>query len=90
MSSSDCHVERAHWSDEVLQTVSGCGMLMMHISLKGTLVMQVVRALRQLTGLLVVEEATVDAAWYLIPPIKDHILFCILIVVPCIAVIISL
>ena len=35
------------------------------------------------TCLLVVKEATVDAAWHLIAPIKHNILFHTLVVIPC-------
>ena len=44
----------------------------------------------ELTCLLVVKEATIDTARYLVAPIKDNILFRVLIVITCIAVIVTL
>ena len=92
MNSSSGGVERAPRSDMVSRTVSGCGMLMISSAhcRGGQPCHANCESLRQLTGLLVVKEATIDAAWYLITPIKDHILFCVLIVITCITVITSL
>lgn len=50
----------------------------------------VLSALRRwLTSLLVVKQATVDATWYLVTPIKDDILLGVLVVIPCNTVIVS-